>query len=111
VSAIDAKVGLSGNQAFALDTNSSFSRGEIRQKIVDSGLLIEFNIDSSSDVDMAILVEDRFNGLSSSDFILGSGCGTFRGARTIGPGALLFSRRDGPARPGSGGEPQSLRRA
>lgn len=70
VSAIDAKVGLSGNQAFALDTNGSFSAGEVRQTLVSGGLLIEFNTDSDTTAEMAVFVQGLAARLAATDFLL-----------------------------------------
>jgi serralysin len=69
VSGIDAKAGLSGNQAFALDTNASFSAGEIRQKVISSGLLVEFNTDSDSTAEMVILIQGMTSKLGLTDFV------------------------------------------
>jgi serralysin len=73
VSSIDAKAGLSGNQAFALDTNSSFSAGfsagEIRQKVISSGLLVEFNTDSDPTAEMVILIQGMTSKLGLTDFV------------------------------------------
>jgi Ca2+-binding RTX toxin-like protein len=70
VSSIDARRGVPGDQAFCLDTNDSFSAGEIRQKVTSKGLLIEFNTDSDAAAEMAILVQGLTSQLSASDFLL-----------------------------------------
>lgn len=67
---IDADTVTSGNQAFALDTDSSFSRGEIRQTVVGSDLLLEMNVDDDTDVEMAILLLNRTTALTATDFAL-----------------------------------------
>lgn len=67
--AIDANTGVSGDQAFVLDTNASFSAGEIRQTVVGSDLLIEMNIDADSTAEMSILIVGRTTALANSDFL------------------------------------------
>jgi Ca2+-binding RTX toxin-like protein len=70
VASIDANSGVGGDQAFVLDTNASFSAGEIRQTVVGSDLLIEFNINSDSTAEMSILLVGRTTALVASDFTL-----------------------------------------
>ena len=70
VSGIDANAGLAGDQAFALDTNGSFSQGEIRQSVLSSGLLVEFNTDTDTAVEMAILIQGLASRLAATDFVL-----------------------------------------
>ena len=70
VSNIDANAGLAGNQAFALDTNGSFSQGEIRQTVQNNGVLVEFNTDGDAAAEMAILVEGLTSTLAGTDFVL-----------------------------------------
>ena len=70
VSSIDANAGLTGNQAFSLDTNGSFSQGEIRQTVSSSGLLVEFNTDSDTAAEMAILIQGLTSRLAATDFEL-----------------------------------------
>jgi uncharacterized protein YkwD len=70
VSSIDANVNLTGDQAFALDTNGSFSTGEIRQTVTSSGLFIQFNTDSDSTPEMALILRGVTSALAASDFIL-----------------------------------------
>jgi 6-phosphogluconolactonase (cycloisomerase 2 family) len=70
VSAIDANPAKSGDQAFLLDTDASFSKGEIRQTLTGSALLIEFNNDKDTDADFAIVLENMTSVLSASDFDL-----------------------------------------
>lgn len=70
ISLVDADEGLSGNQAFALDTDASFSVGEIRQSVVGSDLLVEFNTDADAAAEMAILLVGRTSLLTSADFTL-----------------------------------------
>ncbi len=70
---IDANTTIANNQGFVLDTNASFSVGEIRQTAVNGGadLLIEFNNDADADADMAILLTGRgASFLTSVDFVL-----------------------------------------
>ena len=69
VSNIDANAGITGNQAFALDTNGSFSPGEIRQTVQSGSLLVEFNTDSDSSAEMAILVGGLTSPLAGTDFV------------------------------------------
>ena len=70
VSAIDANTGVTGDQAFVLDTNGSLSTGEVRQTVTSSGLLLEFNNDADATAEMAILVRGMTSALAASDFIL-----------------------------------------
>lgn len=66
---IDAKDGVAGDQAFVLDTNASFSIGEIRQTVVGSDLLLEMNVDADSTPEMSILIVSRTTNLAAGDFI------------------------------------------
>lgn len=66
---VDANDGISGDQAFALDTDSSFSAGEIRQTVVGSDLLLEINVDGDIAPEMSILIVGRTTNLTNSDFI------------------------------------------
>ena len=70
VSAIDANQGLSGDQAFRLDTDRSFSAGEIRQTVTSSGLLLEFNTNADTTVEMALLLTGILSPLAATDFEL-----------------------------------------
>ena len=70
VSNIDANTSLMGNQAFRFDTNSFFSAGEIRQTVLRSGLLIEFNTDRDATAEMAILIQGLNSRLATTDFEL-----------------------------------------
>ncbi len=70
LSNIDADAGLRGNQAFRLDTGGSFSAGEIRQKVLSGGLLIELNTDDDATAEMAIFVQGLRDTLASADFVL-----------------------------------------
>lgn len=70
VSNIDANTSLMGNQAFRFDTNSFFSAGEIRQTVLRSGLLIEFNTDRDTTAEMAILIQGLNSRLATTDFEL-----------------------------------------
>ena len=69
VSSIDAQALVAGNQAFALDTNGSFSQGEIRQTVQTGGLLVEFNTDGDAGAEMAIFVEGLTSPLAGTDFV------------------------------------------
>jgi 6-phosphogluconolactonase (cycloisomerase 2 family) len=70
LTAIDANATLSGNQAFALDADGSFSVGEIRQSLSGSNLLLEFNTDADTAVEMAILLQRVTSPLLAADFEL-----------------------------------------
>ena len=67
---LDANAGLSGNQAFTLDTNGSFSAGEIKQTVSAGNLYLSFNTDSDSTPEMSILLQGITSPLAASDFIL-----------------------------------------
>ena len=70
VSGVDADESVTGDQAFVLDTDASFSVGEIRQTVVGGNLLLEFNTDGDIDAEMSILVVGRTSLLTSTDFAL-----------------------------------------
>jgi len=71
VSAIDANPAASGDQAFVLDADGSFSKGEVRQTLASDGsLLVEFNNDKDADIDFAIVLENMASVLGASDFDL-----------------------------------------
>ena len=67
---IDADTRHSGDQAFALDTDGSFSAGEVRQRATANGLLLELNTDADSTAEMAILVRGVAAPLLASDSVL-----------------------------------------
>ncbi|MDX2155445.1 MAG: hypothetical protein SFW09_02960 [Hyphomicrobiaceae bacterium] len=67
---IDANTLLGGNQAFALDTDGSFSAGEIRQTQFGANLLLEMNVDGTAAADMSILLIGRSGPLATGDFML-----------------------------------------
>jgi Ca2+-binding RTX toxin-like protein len=71
VATIDADTLAGGNNAFVLDTNGSFSTGEIRQTQVNGGadLLVEFNNDADAAADMSILLQGRTTLLDAADFV------------------------------------------
>jgi hypothetical protein len=71
VATIDANTIAGGNNAFVLDTNGSFSTGEIRQVLVNGGadLLLEFNNDGDASADMSILLMGRTTLLDNADFV------------------------------------------
>jgi Ca2+-binding RTX toxin-like protein len=54
VSAIDAKAGVSGNQAFTFD--NTFGKGDIRATQSGADTLIEFNIDNDAAAETSILL-------------------------------------------------------
>ncbi len=56
LSVIDANTGTAGDQAFVVDTNGSFSTGEIMFTIVGGDVLISFNNDADAAADMQILI-------------------------------------------------------
>ncbi|WP_162247932.1 cadherin domain-containing protein [Devosia sp. Root413D1] len=66
---IDANEGVSGDQAFVLDTNSSFSAGEIRQTVIGGDLLLEMNVDGDVTPEMSILIVGRTTVLANGDFL------------------------------------------
>lgn len=66
---VDASTTASGNQAFVLDSDASFSAGEIRQTVVGSDLLLEMNVDGDIAPEMSILIVGRTTNLTASDFI------------------------------------------
>ena len=70
LTAIDADTTLAGDQAFALDSDDSFSIGEIRQTVTAGGLLLDLNTDPDPEADMAILVTNVTNALAATDFDL-----------------------------------------
>jgi Ca2+-binding RTX toxin-like protein len=69
-SLIDADTGTGGNQAFVLDTDLSFSTGEVQQTVSGANLLIEINNDADAAADMAVLLLGVATPLAASDFIL-----------------------------------------
>ena len=75
VRAIDAKAAVSGNQDFVIDSNGSFSAGEISLddffdfETGTYGTQVSFNTDGDSDAEMIVLVY-YFTGLSAADFVL-----------------------------------------
>jgi Ca2+-binding RTX toxin-like protein len=71
VATLDANSTLGGNQAFVLDTDASFSTGEIRQTLVNGGtdLVVEFNADADAAADMSILLQGRTTLLDAADFV------------------------------------------
>jgi len=70
VTPIDANPAKSGDQDFVLDTDGSFSKGEIRQTLSGGDLLIEFNNDKEAEADFAIVLEGMTSLLGASDFDL-----------------------------------------
>jgi Ca2+-binding RTX toxin-like protein len=71
VATIDANTATGANDAFVLDTNGSFSTGEIRQTLINGGadLLLEFNNDADASADMSILLQGRTTLLNGADFL------------------------------------------
>ncbi|WP_210530030.1 M10 family metallopeptidase C-terminal domain-containing protein [Rubellimicrobium arenae] len=67
---IDANTGVARDQAFVLDTNASFSAGEIRQLQQGGNLLIEFNTDTDLQPEMSILLVGVAGPLTATDFAL-----------------------------------------
>ncbi|MDX2157238.1 MAG: hypothetical protein SFW09_12085, partial [Hyphomicrobiaceae bacterium] len=70
LNAIDANTTLANDQAFVLDTNASFSAGEIRQRVVGSNLLVEMNTDASATAEMTLLLIGRNTLLGGADLVL-----------------------------------------
>ena len=69
VSAIDAKAGVAGNQAFTID-NISFGIGTIRASQVSADTLLEFNTDADAATEMSILLTSFTAGnITIADFI------------------------------------------
>jgi serralysin len=89
VSAIDANTALAGDQAFALDAGGTFAAGEIRQRVSSGNLILEFNTDADSTVEMSILLKGVTSPLAVSDFILGARPGPRPGR---GPGFVEARR-------------------
>ncbi|MDX2158537.1 MAG: calcium-binding protein [Hyphomicrobiaceae bacterium] len=69
LNAIDANELIGGDQAFVLDTNASFSAGEIRQTVFGSNLLIEMNTNATAAAEMSILLLGRATLLAAADFV------------------------------------------
>ena len=69
VHAIDAKAG-GANNDFVLDTNNTFSQGEIRQTVTHGNLRLDFNVDTDSQAEMSIVLLNHTTLLSSGDFVL-----------------------------------------
>jgi len=63
VSEIDANTGVANDQAFVLDADASFSADEIRQTVVGSDLLVEFNVNGDATAEMSILLVGRTTAL------------------------------------------------
>ncbi|QLQ19478.1 MAG: hypothetical protein HZT43_13800 [Exiguobacterium profundum] len=68
LSAIDP-LPAAGDQAFALDLNGDFARGEIRLTAQGADLLVEINADADAAADLAILVRNTAS-LAAGDFVL-----------------------------------------
>jgi hypothetical protein len=67
---IDASTTLAGDQAFVLDSDGSFSEGEIRQTVEGPNVLIEFNADTDASSEMSILLASRGTFITSADIVL-----------------------------------------
>ncbi|MDX2156530.1 MAG: calcium-binding protein [Hyphomicrobiaceae bacterium] len=70
LASIDANAALAGDQAFVLDTDASFSAGEIRQTVFGANLLIEMNTNATAAAEMSMLLIGRNTLLTSGDFAL-----------------------------------------
>ncbi|MDX2159290.1 MAG: calcium-binding protein [Hyphomicrobiaceae bacterium] len=70
LNAIDANTTLANDQAFVLDTDASFSAGEIRQRVVGSNLLVEMNTDATTTAEMTLLLIGRNTLLGAADLVL-----------------------------------------
>jgi Ca2+-binding RTX toxin-like protein len=69
VSAIDAKAGVNGNQAFTID-NATFGIGTIRASQVGADTLLEFNTDMDSDPEMSMLLTNfTHTNIDITDFL------------------------------------------
>lgn len=69
ISAIDAIAGGADN-AFVLDTDTSFSAGELRQTIINGSLVVELNVNSNQAAELSFALSGYTSLLGSSDFIL-----------------------------------------
>jgi len=69
LSAIDANSTVAGDQAFTIDTDGSFSAGEISLTQVGNDLVVSLNTNADSNPEMVFIV-NFVSSLSSSDFIL-----------------------------------------
>ncbi len=69
VHAIDAKAG-GANNDFVLDTNNSFSEGEIRQSVHNGNLRLDFNADADAQAEMSIVLLNHTALLTNRDFVL-----------------------------------------
>lgn len=66
---IDANPGNPGNQAFRLDTNGVFTKGEIRLAKSGADIIVSLNVDADAAAEMQILVKG-VSSLQGSDFVL-----------------------------------------
>ena len=53
-----------------LDTDNSFSKGEIRQTVQNGNLRIDFNADTDAQAEMSIALLNHTALLSTGDFVL-----------------------------------------
>ncbi|MDX2155774.1 MAG: calcium-binding protein [Hyphomicrobiaceae bacterium] len=67
---IDANTLLANDQAFVLDTDGSFSAGEIRQTVFGANLLLEMNTNGTAAAEMSILLIGRTALLGAGDIAL-----------------------------------------
>ncbi|MDX2156501.1 MAG: peroxidase family protein [Hyphomicrobiaceae bacterium] len=65
---IDANADVAGSQQFTLDTDGSFSAGEIRQTLVGANLLVEMNTNATAGAEMSLLLLNRNTLLTTADF-------------------------------------------
>jgi Ca2+-binding RTX toxin-like protein len=68
VSAIDANASLAGDQAFVLDAGGTFSMGEVRQRVVNGNLFLDFNTDADTTAEMIVQIKGVASPLAASDF-------------------------------------------
>ena len=69
LSLIDANTGDVPDQAFVLDTDASFSTGEIKIEVSGADLIVSLNNDADAEADMTFLVKN-VGSLVAGDFIL-----------------------------------------
>ncbi|WP_372053340.1 type I secretion C-terminal target domain-containing protein (plasmid) [Tistrella mobilis] len=74
LSAVDADLNLTGNQAYRFIGTSAFSHtaGELRYTVLGTGYLIQADSDGNGAVDFSILLEDQLFALTEDAFILGT---------------------------------------
>jgi Ca2+-binding RTX toxin-like protein len=69
LSLIDADVDAANDQAFVIDTDNSFSKGEIKIQFSLGNAIVSLNNDNDAEADMVFLVQNT-NSLTGVDFVL-----------------------------------------